>query len=89
MSLEGRMNIVFEDVDATHTRITVSTRYLVTRDVSQRIVPEGYSGQSHDTVSFNTGGSATFAQQANVTLTPSTCSANGQFEAEILDLAKS
>ena len=89
MSLEGRMNIVFEDVDATHTRITVSTRYLVTRDVTQRIVPEGFSGRLHDTISFNTGGSATFAQPANVTSNPTTCSANGQFEENILDLVKS
>lgn len=89
MSLDGRMNIVFEDVDATHTRITVSTRYVVTRNFTMTIVPEGYTQHSNDVISFNTGGSASFPQAANATGPATTCTPNNQFEAQILDLVKS
>ncbi|MEC5407576.1 hypothetical protein VOM14_18675 [Paraburkholderia sp. MPAMCS5] len=89
VSLDGRMNIVFEDVDATHTRITVSSRYIVKRDTTMTIVPEGITQRSSDSVSFNTAGSASFPMPANSTGTATTCTANNQFEAQILDLVKS
>jgi hypothetical protein len=89
MSLDGRMNIVFEDVDSTHTRITVSTRYIVKRDTAATIVPEGFTQRSSDTISFNTAGSASFPQPANSSVPATTCVANNQFESQILDLVKS
>jgi hypothetical protein len=37
MGLEGRINLVFEDIDAGKTRITANTRYILTREQRVRL----------------------------------------------------
>lgn len=41
MSLEGRINLIFEDLGSDKTRVTISTRYILTRTVVQQAVGGG------------------------------------------------
>jgi hypothetical protein len=82
--LEGRTNLVFEAVDPRHTRITVSTRYVLTRTVDSLMA--GVYAPSHlvDSITFNTGGSATFGNS----ITHTECSSTGLLEGEILSILR-
>lgn len=83
MALEGRANILFSSNGPKSTAITVNTKYVVTRTLSVVRADGMPSGNGTDTISFTSGGSASFPAGAGVT--PSTCIANGKFEEEILD----
>lgn len=74
MDLSGRMNIIVEEIEKDKTMISVSTRYIVEKSYTIN----GRFSRS-DTVSFNTGQSASFPQGT-------TCRCNGQFENEVLDI---
>ena len=82
LELEGRVNVVVEEIGPRQTRITASTRYVVTKrlDLSN---PQGQSATRNDTISFNSGGDSTFPGAAPAT----TCRANGKLESEITGLA--
>ncbi|MBT5371167.1 MAG: hypothetical protein HOL17_05535 [Gammaproteobacteria bacterium] len=76
MNLEGRINIVVQEMDDISTLISVNTKYVVTKSGTIR----GVQGGSHsfsDSISFNTNGSASFPQQT-------TCHATGALEKEVL-----
>lgn len=81
MSLEGRVNLIFEEVSAGQTRVTANTRYVVQRNTTVRNVNNLQTTQSHS-VSFNTGGFGEFP--SNPQGTP-TCVANGALERDILN----
>lgn len=76
MNLEGRMNIIVEPIDKSQTRVTVNTRYLVTKNVSFQ---GGYNVVS-DVLSFNSGEEASFANGGT------TCRPTGSFEQIVLSL---
>lgn len=82
MELEGRMNLILQEISPTQILVTANTRYVVTRTLTSkhvaRPVPETYSG----TISFNSGQSKTFPASRQGT----TCRANGKFEREVLSL---
>jgi hypothetical protein len=62
MSLEGRMNLIFEEIDQNSTKVTANTRYIVTRQVISRYVkgkPYPPETKTH-TISFNSGEGASF-----------------------------
>ena len=80
MSLEGRVNLIFEEVTPTETRVTANTRYVVQRQRNVRDV-QNRTQTLNDNVSFNTGSSATFPSSAQ---TSTECSAKGSLEQEIL-----
>jgi len=84
INLEGRINIVVEEVGRRQSRITASTRYVVNRQTTIRNT-QGQSGTFTHTVNFNTGGSASFPSGGNSA--PLICRANGRLEAEIIGLA--
>lgn len=82
MSLEGRVNLIFEEVDASTTRVTANTRYVVTRAQIVRAAAGGFPQNSNDSISFNSGTSAPFP--ANQRGEFAECAARGVLEQEVL-----
>lgn len=82
MSLEGRVNLIFEEVDTSTTRVTATTRYVVTRMQVVRPAAGGFPQTSTDSISFNSGGSAPFP--ANQRGEFAECAARGVLEQEVL-----
>jgi hypothetical protein len=85
VSLEGRMNLVFEDVAPNKTKVTANTRYVLSRRIITTRVGTDRSENYSDNASFNTGGSGTFpATSAGST----TCVPTGALETEALAAVK-
>lgn len=82
MSLEGRVNLIFEEVSANQTRITANTRYVVQRVRAIRAAANNASQTLTDSISFNSGSSANFAGQESQA---AQCAATGNLEQEILN----
>lgn len=85
MALEGRVNLIFEDVGATQTRVTANTKYVVSRQRTFTFAANGQTQSNSDSISFNSGSSATFAGASNQALE---CTSTGALEREILDAVK-
>ena len=83
MSLEGRVNLVFEEVSPNQTRITANTRYVVQRQSTVRAATNNMPQTFSDSASFNSGGSATLATGSSGAQ-PTECVSTGALEAEIL-----
>ena len=81
MTLEGRVNLVFEDVNSTSTRVTANTRYAVTRSQDVRDVNGASRNFSH-TITFNSGTGASFPGNSDGQATE--CVSTGALEREIL-----
>lgn len=81
MALEGRVNLVFEEITPTQTRVTANTKYVVTRNVTISNV-DGRSQAMTHLLSFNTAGRATFPAGNDGQATA--CAANGRLERDIL-----
>lgn len=79
MTLEGRVNLVFEELGPTQTRVTANTRYVITRAQQVR-TPDGRYDSRSDTASFNTGGFASLGSPD----TSITCKATGALEGQLL-----
>ena len=75
VTLDGRMNIVFERVLSDSTRVTVNARYVLTRKVVA-LVGSNPPVATEDEASFNSGGEANLGK--------SVCMPNGKFESEAL-----
>ncbi|MGQ2996313.1 MULTISPECIES: hypothetical protein [unclassified Variovorax] len=82
MNLEGRVNLIFEEVGPDQTRVSANTRYVVKRDLTVRDVREKSQSRS-DVVNFNTNTSASFPP-SNEFGDTATCQASGVLEREIL-----
>lgn len=82
MNLEGRVNLIFEEIGPDQTRVSANTRYVVRRDLTVRDV-QGRSQSRNDSVSFNTNSSASFAV-GNSEGDTATCQPTGILEQEIL-----
>lgn len=78
MALDGRINLVFEDAVAGQTRVTATAKYVLTK--SLRVPARNYSAS--DTISFNSGGAATFPSADDAQGTR--CVATGVLEKEVL-----
>jgi hypothetical protein len=76
MSLEGRINLIFEEAGANETRITANIKYILSRTFSISDALSHTNTQS-DAISFNSGGSASFAGGTE-------CTPTGKLEYEIL-----
>lgn len=85
VQLEGRVNLIFEELGPSSTRVTASTRYVVQRTQTVRNV-EGRTQTGTHSVSFNTGGEASFPAVADGRATE--CAATGEIEREILSILK-
>jgi len=84
MALEARMNLVFEELTPTRTRVTATTRYLVTRTM---LVTDANnkSNTLTDTISFSSGTGASFPAHKDGRATE--CVPTGLFETEVLSLS--
>jgi hypothetical protein len=86
MSLEGRVNLVFEEVSATETRVTANTHYVVTRHATARAANNA-TGSSSDTIAFNSGSSNAFPVGTGQTVATQ-CTPTGVLEQDILAAIK-
>ena len=86
MSVEGRVNLVFEEVSKNQTRVTANTRYVVQRQQTARHVANNFPQSTSDSISFNFGGASSFPANADGRATE--CIANGELEREILSAIK-
>jgi len=82
MSLEGRVNVIFEEVGPNETRVTANTRYVVQRQRVVRNAANNIPQTLNDSVTFNTASSAAFAGPAD---SAAECAATGALEREILE----
>jgi hypothetical protein len=82
VDLDGRVNLIFEDVDGQKTRVTANTRYAVKRDFGVRDV-HGNSRSFSDSVNFNSNGRAQFAERK--VIEGAECRPTGDLEREILN----
>lgn len=89
MTLEGRMNLIFESLGKSQTRITANTKYVVTRDVQATDGANVYKFPT-DTIGFNTGGAASFPaaeKAAHQYVQPTIeCRPTGALERSVLEL---
>lgn len=81
MNLEGRMNIIVEEISETQSRVTANTKYILTKTISVREVLNKLVGTSTDTISFNSGQEGIFPGSGGTT-----CQATGKLEDEVLSL---
>jgi hypothetical protein len=82
MSLEGRINVIFEEVGPAQTRVTTNTRYVVQRQRVIRNAGNSVPQTLNDSVTFNSGGSAAFSGPSD---SVAECVATGALEREILE----
>ena len=86
MSLEGRVNLVFEEVGPNQTKVTANTRYVVARQQAIRSAANNVSQNFSHSISFNSGGSGTFAGSNDGRSTE--CVPNGALEREIMSAVR-
>lgn len=86
MELDGRMNLVFEELGPNQTRVSANTRYVVKRDVNLRDV-NGKTANRSDSVNFNSNSSGSYPNPAEGS-GPVTCVANGALEREVLSIVR-
>lgn len=87
VSLEGRVNLIFEEVGTNTTLVTANIRYVVTRTQVVRSTANNFFPQTViDTISFNSGSGASFP--ANSQEPPAECVSTGALEREILSAIK-
>lgn len=81
MILEGRMNIIVEDIGNNQSRVTANTRYILSKTTTFRNV-QGHSNTITNTISFNSGQEGVSeGSGANMI-----CQATGKLEDEVLSL---
>lgn len=83
MNLEGRINIIIEEISPKTCQITVNTKYVLTKSSTIRNV-QGASSNNSDTISFISGQQAKFAGGGSYSGT--LCQPNGNLEQEILSI---
>lgn len=84
MSLDGRVNLVFEELSPSQTKVTANTRYVVQRQQTVRRAANHFPQSASDSISFNSGASSSFAARADGRATA--CVATGALETEILSV---
>ena len=82
MSLEGRINIIVEEISANECKITVNTKYVLTKSISIKQAGGGLTRHRTNTISFVTGQTAKFPSGT-------ICRPNGILESEILSILQS
>lgn len=83
MNLEGRMNIIIEEIEPNNCLITANTKYILTKSSNIRNTQEASQSFS-DSISFNSGQGSTFP--GNASFSGTVCNATGTFEKEVLSI---
>ena len=84
LSLEGRVNLIFEEVNPAITRVTVNVRYTVNRTQSITNLATGGSQTVSHTIAFNTGNGESFP--ASTAGQSTYCVPSGKLESDLLGL---
>lgn len=87
MNLEGRINIIIEEISTTTSQITINTKYVLTKSGMFRNV-QGASKQFTDTISFVSGQQGSFPGGSGANA-GTICQPNGFLEQEILAILTS
>jgi len=82
MNLDGRVNLIFEEVGPEQTRVSANTRYVLKLDQSVRDV-NGRSVNGSHSVAFNTNTAATFPRPDNMAEAVN-CRSTGLLEQDLL-----
>jgi hypothetical protein len=82
MTLEGRMNLIFEEAGPGKTRITANTRYVLNREMQVQSASSQIPQSSRDSISFNSGQPASFPPARDGRALE--CQPTGRFEADVL-----
>lgn len=88
MSLDGRANLIFEEIGPSQTRVTAHARYIVQRHMTSLNTTNNISHSRSDNVSFNSGGSSSFPAASSSDSRALECVATGELEREILSAIK-
>ncbi len=80
ISLEGRVNLIFEEIAPDQTRVTVNTRYVVQRNSAWIPTGGGVTQSFSDSMAFNTGSSGLMGAGSSSL----ECIATGELEREVL-----
>ncbi len=86
MDLDGRVNLIFEEVTPTKTRVTANTKYVVSRSITARNAANNIPQTSNNKISFNSGSSASFPSASDGRATE--CVSTGKLERDILSAVK-
>lgn len=81
MNLEGRINIIVQEVSDKQSLVSVNTKYVLTKELFVSNT-QNQSQHLNDSISFNTNGSSTFPNGGT------TCYATGKLEDEMLEIVK-
>jgi len=81
MNLEGRVNLIFEELGSGQTRVTANTRYVLTKQSNVQQLGGGSQNYT-DTLAFNSGTSASFPPNKKGESTE--CAPTGQLEKDVL-----
>jgi hypothetical protein len=84
--LEGRVNLVFEELSPTQTRVTANTRYVIQRQQTVQNTANNIPQLRTDSISFNSGGGASFPAGSDGRAVE--CVATGALEREILSVIR-
>lgn len=82
MSLEGRANLIFEEIGPTKTRVTANTRYVLNRQQTIRSAANNFPQNFSNSISFNSGSGASFPPGRDGRAVE--CVSTGVLEREIL-----
>jgi hypothetical protein len=85
MTLEGRVNLIFQATTPRETTVTANTRYSMTRTNVTQMLGNPFPQTKTESVAFNAGQPGTFPGSGTSTVT---CRANGDLERTILDSIK-
>jgi hypothetical protein len=86
MNLEGRVNVIFEDNGSNQTRVTVNTKYVLTKQIIAIHAGDDARNDFTDTISFGTGGGASYPMTKQGKTTE--CVSTGKLEQDILSAIK-
>lgn len=86
MTLEGRINLIFEEAGPQKTRVTANTRYVLSREMQVQSASATFPQTRRDSISFNSGQSASFPSARDGRALE--CQPTGRFEMDVLSLAK-
>ena len=81
MGLEGRVNLILEELGPNQTRATVTVRYVVSKNIDS-VNTEGRRNHLQEAISFNTGASAAFPTGKTE------CVGLGKIERDVLGLVQ-
>ncbi len=82
LSLEGRVNLILEELTPGQTKITASSKYILSK--TSILNPSGGTQYTeHDTISFNSNQGSVFSKGGTI------CYANGKLEASLLQMVPS